>query len=190
MKRTDDEMSTPENFASDRALWRYCRAANAPMDEAARFLDLAAFADGLLDEDERDRLAAVLGGDPDAAADVMAARLLSLRGDAATADLKPDMAKIIARAGALVADTGAEPGRVLPFPVPPPRPALHRFAQWGSLAAAIVVASWLGFSMGRVASLTLIAPAQTSQIGEASFLPELLDPSTGFLRDLVEGQQT
>jgi anti-sigma factor RsiW len=189
MHQTDDDMSQPENFDSDRSVWRYCRAANAPSDEAARFLDLAAYADGLLDEEERDRIAFLLAGDAEAAADVAAARMLQARGDGISADLEEEMAAIIARADALVADGTDAPGRVLPFR-PPPRLALHRFAEWGSLAAAIVVASWLGFAMGRGASLTLIQPAQPSQIGAASFLPEMLDPTTGFLRDLIEGQQT
>jgi hypothetical protein len=63
-------------------------------------------------------------------------------------------------------------------------------AQWGSLAAAIVVASWLGFAMGSGASLDLSQPRQQSQAGVDSLLPEVLDPATGFLRDLGEGQQT
>jgi hypothetical protein len=63
-------------------------------------------------------------------------------------------------------------------------------AQWGGLAAAIAVASWLGFAMGSGASLTLSAPGQQRQLGDESFIPELLDPSTGFLRDLGGGQQT
>jgi anti-sigma factor RsiW len=189
MNRTDDDMSQPANFASDRAVWRYCRAADAPINEPARFLDLAAFADGLLEEEERDRVAFLLAVDPEAAADVAAARILSTRGLAAPADVAVNLASIIARADALVG-AAAEPARVLPLRIPPPRLALHRFAEWGSLAAAIVVASWLGFAMGRGASLTLIQPAQPSQISAASFLPEMLDPATGFLRDLIEGQQT
>ena len=65
-------------------------------------------------------------------------------------------------------------------------------AQWGGLAAAIAFASWLGFAMGSGASLSFSQPGQPSQagIGDENYLPELLDPSTGFLRDLGEGQQT
>ncbi|MGA8382588.1 MAG: hypothetical protein WB710_15810, partial [Stellaceae bacterium] len=70
-------------------------------------------------------------------------------------------------------------GRVLPG-----------LARWGSLAAAIVFAGWLGFAMGSGASLELSQPPQQSQAGVSLYLPELLDPSTGFLRDLGEGQQT
>ncbi len=190
MSRADEEMGKPANFESDRAVWRYCRATDAPEDEAERFLDLAAFADGLLVEEERDRVACLLASDPAASADVAAARMLSSVSGAAPAGDAPIIAKIIARADPLASDLDPEPGRVLPFRAEPPRPILHRFAQWGSLAAAIVVAGWLGFAMGSGASLTLTQPPQASQPSAASFLPELLDPGTGFLRDLVEGQQT
>ena len=60
----------------------------------------------------------------------------------------------------------------------------------GSLAAAIAIASWLGFSMGSGVSLELSQPGQQSQVGVDGLLPELLDPATGFLRDLGEGLQT
>ncbi|MGH7030799.1 MAG: hypothetical protein ACREE9_01340 [Stellaceae bacterium] len=189
MSRADEEMGKPANFESDRAVWRYCRATDAPEDEAAWLLDLAAFADGLLVEEDRDRIAFLLAGDPAAAADVAVARMLSSGSGAPVTDERI-AAGIIARTGPLVGDAAREPARALPFRAAPPRPILHRFAQWGSLAAAIVVAGWLGFAMGSGASLTLSQPPQASQTGEAGFLPELLDPGTGFLRDLVEGQQT
>ena len=64
-------------------------------------------------------------------------------------------------------------------------------ARWGSLAAAMAVASWLGFTLGADTSLSLgQAGARTGQAGEDGFLRELLDPSTGFMRDLTEGSQT
>jgi hypothetical protein len=55
---------------------------------------------------------------------------------------------------------------------------------------AIGFASWIGFAMGSGASLTLSQPGLQKQISDENFLPELLDPSTGFLRDLGDGQQT
>jgi hypothetical protein len=68
-------------------------------------------------------------------------------------------------------------------------------AQWGGLAAAIAFASWLGFAMGSGASQSFSQPGQpnpvqANPVGDENFLPELLDPSTGFLRDLGEGRQT
>jgi anti-sigma factor RsiW len=184
MRRTNEEMSRPANFESDRGLWRRCRTTDAPDDEAARFLDLAAFADGVLDDEDRDRVAAFLATDPAATADVAGARALC-GGGATPAGLE----RVIARAVAIVVEAPAR-GRVLPFVPPPRHQTLHVLAQWGSLAAAVIVASWLGFAMGSGASLTLSQPGQTSQAADESFLPELLDPATGFLRDLGEGQQT
>ncbi len=86
------------DWLSDRALWRRAAATDAPEDEAARLLDLAAFADGLLDPDERERIAALLAAYPAAAADVAAAR--AIPGDALPGGLE----RIIARACALVPD--------------------------------------------------------------------------------------
>ena len=187
MSRTNEEAGHSGEFERGRALWRRCQSADAPMDEAARFLDLAAFAEGLLDEEEHDRVAADLAADPVATADVAAALALS-RGLAAP---PAETGRIIARASALVSEAPSEPGLVLPFhALPAHRRILQGLAQWGSLAAAIVVASWLGFAMGSGASLDLSQPRQQSQVGVDSLLPEVLDPATGFLRDLGEGQQT
>ena len=107
------------------------------------------------------------------------------------AALPAETGRIIARASALVSEAPSEPGLVLPFhALPAHRRILQGLAQWGSLAAAIVVASWLGFAMGSGASLELSQPRQQSQVGVDSLLPEVLDPATGFLRDLGGGQQT
>jgi len=167
------------NRPSDRALWQRSRTTEAPEDEAARFLDLAAFADGLLDTDERERVAALLETDPAAAADVAAARGIIL----AISETRSGLDRIVARACSAVPSAPALPGRVVAF-APRRRRVLQALTQWGSLAAAIAVASWLGFAMGSDASLALSQPAQTRDVG---FLPELLDPGTGFLRDLGEG---
>ena len=70
MMRTDNERQEGPDPASDRLLWQRSRMIDAPEDEAAQLFDLAAFADGLLDPEERDRVAAWLADDPDAAADV------------------------------------------------------------------------------------------------------------------------
>src|SRR5260370_17361431 len=63
--------------AEDRRLWQRCRTMDAGEDETARFLDLAAYADRLLDVEEEERVAALLSGDPEAAADVRAAEVLT-----------------------------------------------------------------------------------------------------------------
>jgi hypothetical protein len=187
MSRTSEEAGNSGEFEWGRSLWRRCQSADAPMDEAARFLDLAAFAEGLLDEEEHDRVAADLAADPVATADVAAALALG-RGLAA---LPAETGHIIARASALVSEAPSEPGLVLPFhALPAHRRILQGLAQWGSLAAAIAVTSWLGFAMGSGASLDLSQHGQQSPAGVDSLLPEVLDPATGFLRDLGEGQQT
>jgi anti-sigma factor RsiW len=177
MMRTDEERLDP---AADHRLWQRCRDADAPEDQAARFLDLAAFADGLLDEEERDRVAALLAADPDAAEAVRAAQ--TLRG---AVPMPPGIERIVARACEMMPDATSTHGRVVALA--PRRHWVHGFAQWGSLAAALALASWLGFALGTGASLALSEPRQPS---DAGFLPELFDPATGFLRDLGEGLRT
>src|ERR1700757_3452094 len=98
------------NSAADRRLWHRCRTMDAAEDEAARFLDLAAYADGLLDIEERERVAALLAADPEAAADVRAARAL-VAAERTSAGLE----RIIARASAISADTGSVGGKIIPL---------------------------------------------------------------------------
>jgi len=185
MTRTNDITGGPADFAAGQSLWQRCRTIDAPDDEGGRFLDLAAFADGTLTDDEYDRVAALVADDPIARADVAAARALSVGGIPQPGGIE----RIIERAIGLPADmperrhAGASPHLA-------GRQILHAVAQWGSLAAAIAFAGWLGFSMGSGASLTLIQPGQPNQISDDNPLPELLDPPTGFLRDLGAGQQT
>src|SRR5260370_72592 len=92
----------------DAALWRRSRTVDMPDDEAEaeRYLDLAGFADGRLDPDDRERVAEFLAGNPVAAGDVAAAHAPAGRQVAV-----PESA--IARACALVEPRGA---MVVPFP--------------------------------------------------------------------------
>ncbi len=188
MMPTDEERGDRPDPLSDRRLWQRCRMIDAPEDEAARFLDLAAFADGRLDAEEQDRVAALLAADPSAAADVRSARTLDGTEEGST-DLEP----IIARACAILPgedrrDADHWRRRVIALaPRRSRRPLVQSFAQWGSIAAAIAVASWLGFAMGSDTSLALSNPRQPSDTG---FLPELFDPASSFLRDLGEGLRT
>ena len=180
MSPTDEEREELADWSSGHALWRRSCLTDAPEDETSRFLDLAAFADELLEPDERDRVAALLARDPVTADDVAAAR------DAGTDVLPGTLERIVARACAIMP---SEPtSRVVAFtPSPPRRRILHGFAQWGSLAAAMVLASWLGFAMGSDTSRALSAPIPPS---DASFLPELFDPGSGFVHDLGEALRT
>jgi len=166
----------------DRALWRRGRDAEIAPDEAERFLDLAGFAEGRLDAEDHARLVEFLRQDAAAAADVAAAQSLA----AAAAPATPD--HVFERAAALVDAADTARGRIIPF-APRSRPAarLERFARWGSLAAAIVMAAWLGFALGADVSVALTRNGPQADDG---FLRELLEPSSGFLRDLTEGMQT
>ena len=108
------------------------------------------------------------------------ARRLAAEGEA----LPPTPEAVVARAAALVAERGV----VVPFTPRSQREArLQLVARWISLAAAMAVASWLGFTLGMDTSLTLV---QARQSGENGFLRELVDPAPGLLREFGEGAQT
>ena len=178
--RGNDTRRDPAAGLPDAALWRRSRTVDMTDDEAEaeRYLDLAGFADGRLDPDDRERVAEWLAEDPVAAGDVAAARALAGRPEAVSEPA-------IAHASALVEP---QQGTVIPFaPRQRNRPRLQGVARWGSLVAAMAVASWLGFTLGADTSLSF---AQMRQGGEDGFLREFLDPSAGFMRDLTEGTQT
>jgi anti-sigma factor RsiW len=183
MRQRDEDRASRSGTASDRVLWQRSLTTEVPEDAAARFLDLAAFADGRLDEDDHERVAALLAHDPAAAADVEAARAL-----ASLVDDPPEVReRILARAAGLVA-APPQPARVIALNFRRRR-VWFDLAQWGSLAAAVALASWLGFAMGSDASLTY-SQADQPNAAEDAFPSDLLDPGTGFLRDLGEGIQT
>lgn len=192
MSPIDDAMDQPADFSADRDLWRRCLATETADDEAERFLDLAAFADDrLTDDDERSRVAARLAADPDLAGDVAAARAIAAGEIAATRD---GVETIVGRAVA-IAETPLGPARVIPLASQraPQRAAVRAVegvARWAGLAAAVAFAGWLGFAMGSGASLTLSQPAPVVQTGDGGFLTEIIDPSTGFLRDIGGGRRT
>jgi anti-sigma factor RsiW len=182
MMRSEEAPEQAGNPAADRRLWQRCRMIDAREDEAARFLDLAAFADGLLDAEEQDRVEALLAADPEAAGDVRAARAF-----AAAEPTAAGLERIVARASAMSPDADPATGRVIPLAPRRGRRAFPAFAQWGSLAAAIALAGWLGFAMGSDTSRAFNEPRQPS---DTTFLPELFDPAPNFLRDLGEGVRT
>src|SRR6476660_6296336 len=114
MGQNDTEREEGMNRSPGRALWqRSCRT-DAPEDEAARFLDLAAFVDGRLELDERDRVAAMVAADPAAAADVAAARALA----GSSAESSDGLDRIIARTCAILPDNAGAKGEVLVFRSP------------------------------------------------------------------------
>jgi hypothetical protein len=189
MSPIENRVEEPARSEACRRLWQRCQGLVPSPDETERFLDLAGLVDGTIeDEDECARVGALVTADPVARSDIAAARGLASGGIAMTGGLE----RIVERATALVADAGTA-DRIVVLGPPPRRARLLRgAARWTGLAAAIAVTSWLGFTMGSDASLSLgtAPPVQPQQISEEGFLPELLDPSTGFLRDFGEGQQT
>jgi hypothetical protein len=183
MTSSPEDIDKPAAPLSDRELWQRCRLADASEDENLRLLDLAAFAEGGMDPDEHDRIAASLAADPDGAGDVAAVRAAADNVGMSPAAIE----RIVARASALRPPAPSRAGQILRLPRPRQRFLLHGLAQWGSLAAAIAMAAWLGFTMGSDASLALRQPTVS---GQDATVIELFDPATGFLHDLPAGVQT
>jgi len=166
---------------TDRRLWQLSQEIAASPAETERLLDLAGFVDGRLDDDERERVARLIAGDPLVAADAAAARVLL------SATLPAASDEIVTRATELV-DPARSSGEVLVFPLRQPRPqpqprAWPAAVRWSSLAAAIAVACWLGFDLGGdlpgLASIT----HPSDELGAS----ELLDPAPLALRDVSDG---
>lgn len=163
----------------DRDVWRRSQQIEAPADDAERLLDLAAFADNRLDEDEAERVAALLARDPDAAGDVAAARLL------ADATMEAADPAIIARAAAL-GDGPRVEADVIAFPIRPVVRPWFSAASWSGLAAAVVLAGWLGFNLG--SGLPGLTP--TAHATDEASTSELFDPTPPLiLRDFTENSQ-
>ncbi len=180
--RGDGRGRDPAMGLPDAELWQRSRQTDRAEDEAERFLDLAAFADGRLDEDEEARVAEGLAADQAAASDVAAAQAL-----AASAEL-PAPEAVVARASALGPPQPAAANILRFAPRRRGGPSLPLVARWAGMAAAIAVASWLGFTLGTDSWLSYSQPG--AQNGEESFLTELFQPSTGFMHDLTEDAQT
>src|SRR5436853_6445930 len=106
----NDNRREPATELPDRALWQRSGMTDAAEDDAERILDLAGFADGLLDADDRERVAERLAGDPLAAGDVAAARALAAQNDR----LEPAPETVVARASTLLAGAERHPN-VVPF---------------------------------------------------------------------------
>jgi anti-sigma factor RsiW len=177
-----------EESRANRALWLRSQATVVPEDETGRFLDLAAFADGRLDGEEAERIAALLARDPEAASDVMA--VASTTGDRAPSVADADnvgIERVIVRACGL-ATQASERRRVLLFSRPAARSsAMRGLAEWTSLAAALAMVGWFGFAMGSDASLAF---GQTAQQNQPSIVHELIEPDNGILHDLGMEVQT
>jgi len=162
----------------DREVWCRSQEIEAAPDEAAHLMDLAAFADNRLDDDDAARVAALLARDEAAAGDVAVARAL------ASATMLAADAAVIARAEALVDEDRPE-AVLIAFPARPTVPRWYNAASWSGLAAAVVLAGWLGFDLGSGLSN---APPFGQQTDTAS-TSDLLDPAPLLLRDFTESSQ-
>lgn len=164
---------------ADSEIWRRSQETEASADEARELLDLAAFADNRLDDDEAARIAALLAEDRDAAADIAAARALG-------ATPPPEVDERIVERAIAAADAAERSADIVPF-------ALRRSAAkswrgaatWGSLAAAMVLAGWLGFDLGNGLSYF----AGPNRAPDEVSAGELLDPAPLLMRDFTEGSQ-
>lgn len=152
----------------DRALWRRWQASEMKKTCTPDALALAAYAEGHLGEAEAGTVEDWLAAHPEILADIQTARALAPLPSDGTYEVA------VARACALVADddTAPETGNVVPF---------RRVARswrdalaWSSVAASLVAASLVGFSMGSDASQSLWH-AQTQVTTGAS--ADLLDAS-------------
>ena len=185
MRKTDESGGDQPAGASDRAVWRRSQVTEFVKDEAGRMLDLAAFADARLDADEHERVAALLESDPAAAEDVAAAPGLAAAATPPSAALD----RVIVRATALVAGLPPARGQVIQFAgMALPHPTLRGAVRWGSLAASIAIAGWLGFALGSDASSAYTQISRST--ADDGFIGELFDPSTGILRSLTDGLET
>lgn len=164
---------------SDRDIWRRSLETDASPDEATDLMDLAAFADGRLEPDEMALVEAVIARGAGAAADVAAARALA--GTAMTAATPA----IIARAQALVGE-GKSEALLIAFPAPKPtsRP-WYSAASWSGLAAAMVVAGWLGFDLGSGLSTSPVFGRPTEDLAAN----ELIDAAPLMVRDFTESSR-
>lgn len=165
-------MAEPMGSSDDSALWRRWRlaadkTAGAEPDE----LTLAAYAEDRLAADMVEAVEDWLAENPDAVADLLAAR----RAVATPAPLANDA--VMARAAALV---GPGTAQILSLRRPMTGPSWRRTAAWGAMAASILVASFAGFV---TASNTYVALTGGSSLTVGQ---ELLDPPTGLFNGTDE----
>lgn len=132
-------MNDDAPFQPDRTLYERWRShASVPADADAELdpMQLAAYLEGRLGEDEAAPLEQLLAADPAALDDLIAC-------DPVTPEIPS--AAFITRAQALVGTA-----TVLPFAprAAPPRRVMTAWAAWGAVAASLVLISLVGFSLG------------------------------------------
>jgi hypothetical protein len=161
-------MTGPGDRTEGVALWeRWRNGAQTASDDAAPDpMELAAWADGRLDEVRAEPIEAWLAVHPEALGDAFAAQ------QAAAAPPPPALAsdELIGRAAALVPALPENVVRLRPADVR--APLWLSAARWGGLAASLVVTSLVGFALGNDAYFNLTG----DQPSVESALHELLDP--------------
>ena len=137
----------------ERLMWQRWRAGARAASPAPDALQLAAYAEGRLDETAAEAVENFLAAYPDALNDIAAARTAIETPAIGASD------DIITKACALV------PARNTRETVVPFRGATvrwHSALAWGSIAASLMAASFVGFTAGSDAYRTL-APTQASE---------------------------
>jgi hypothetical protein len=134
----------------DRLMWQRWRAGANATSAAPDALQLAAYAEGRLDETDAEAVENFLAAYPDALNEIVAARAAIETPAIGASD------DIIAKACALV------PMRETVVPLRRPAVRWHNALAWGSIAASLVAASFVGFTAGSDAYRTL-APTQANE---------------------------
>jgi hypothetical protein len=163
-----------DKSAQSRILWRLAAGDGAAAAEPDALL-LAGYAEGRLDAAAREEAEALLAAHPELAEDVALAT-------APAAEAEADLARIVARACALVPGTGAE---IVPFRRRgASRPDWGAAMRWSALAASFALVSYLGFALGNDASLRLATASSQATIDE------LFDPPSGFFSVRLDAGST
>ena len=149
--------------AQDRRLWQRWRA----LGEKSRVAEpdalwLAAYAEGRLSETEAEAVELWLAATPEALSDIVAAR--------ATDQPRLVYERILDKASDLVPGSAAPAGaEIVPFPSRRPQhlPQWRTALAWSSIAASLLCASLVGFSMGSdaYANLSITQTADTTADG-------------------------
>lgn len=166
-------MAEPMGSSDEAPLWRRWRQAAAAQTAGAApdELTLAAYAEDRLAPETAEAVEDWLASNPDAVADLLAAR----RALATPAPLASEA--IMTRAAALV---GAGAAQILTLSRPAAAPAWRRTAAWGAMAASLLVASVAGFATADSTYATL------SDDSSLSLGQQLLDPPTGLFNGTDE----
>jgi anti-sigma factor RsiW len=166
-------MTGPGERADDASLWQRWRLGTRPISSGSPPdpVQLAAYADGRLDEIRAEPVEDWLASHPEMLADLIAARAAG----AAAPPAAPEA--VIARASALVAPTDA---KIVSFAVAAAvrRRSWRMAAAWSGLAASLLVTSLGGFALGDRAYLNFTGGSDAAATSDSA-VHDLLDPPTG-----------